>query len=87
MSAPRPLTEDNRVSTLKQQVAVVRALADELERCLARDRAAIGEQFVDELARLGCASLATALAMGRSTEPSASDEAPCGPPIASGPNA
>ena len=45
---------ERRLNAAKQQVAVLRTLIDELERCIVcdRDRTAIREQLVQELARL-----------------------------------
>ncbi len=64
-SDERALAEEPRVLATKQQIAVVRTLADALERCLGRGDAsvAIQGQLVEELARLGCRSLETAAAM------------------------
>jgi hypothetical protein len=61
----RPIAEELRLVATKQQLAVVRTLADELERCLMRGDAApaLHEQFAQELARLGCRSLETAAAI------------------------
>lgn len=61
----RLLAEKLRVVATKQQIAVVRTLADELERCLGRGGAALAVQgqLVEELARLGCRSIETAAAM------------------------
>jgi hypothetical protein len=60
-----PAREELRVLATKQQIAVVRTLADELERCLVPGGAALAVQgqLVEELARLGCRSLETAAAM------------------------
>ena len=46
---------------LRSQVAVVRALADEVE-CLLRagDAEGLGDQLIEEMARLGCRLLETA---------------------------
>jgi hypothetical protein len=61
-SDERLLAEELRVVATKRQIAVVRTLADELERCLVRAGAApaLQEQLVQELARLGCRSLEAA---------------------------
>ncbi len=49
----------------RRQIAVVRAIADELERCVAADPIALAleEQLAHELARLGCGSLEAAAAL------------------------
>lgn len=59
------LAEELRVLATKQQIAVVRTLADEVEPCLMRGGTApaVQEQLVQELARLGCRSLETAAVM------------------------
>jgi hypothetical protein len=65
-SDDRLFAEELRLVVTNRQVAIVRTLADELERCLVRDGAAmpaLQEQLVQELARLGCRSLETAAAM------------------------
>jgi hypothetical protein len=61
----RLLAEPLCVVATRQQIAVVRTLADELERCLGRGGAALAVQgqLVEELARLGCRSIETAAAM------------------------
>jgi hypothetical protein len=48
-----------------RQLAIVRTIADEVDRCAADGLAAVSlhEQLAQELARLGCGSLATAAAM------------------------
>lgn len=64
-SDERLLEDELRLVATKQQIAVVRTLADELERCLVHGGAAadLQEQLVQELARLGCRSVETAAAM------------------------
>jgi 2-keto-3-deoxy-6-phosphogluconate aldolase len=64
-SDERLLEDELRLVATKQQIAVVRTLADELERCLVHGGAAtaLQEQLVQELARLGCRSIETAAAM------------------------
>jgi hypothetical protein len=54
----------------RQQLAVVRALADEVERCVAHPAAAraMREQLAQELARLGCRSLEAAASMAANPE-------------------
>ena len=62
-SDDRLFAEELRLVVTNRQVAIVRTLADELERCLVRDGAAmpaLQEQLVQELARLGCRSLEAA---------------------------
>ena len=61
----RLLAEELRLVATRQQIAVVRTLADELERSLERGSPAraLQEQLVQELARLGCRSLETAAAI------------------------
>jgi len=50
---------------LARQLAIVRTLADEMDRCTASGltAASLHEQLVQELARLGCGSLETAATM------------------------
>ncbi len=61
--------EDFRVATVRRQMAVVRTLADEIERCLApAEGEAVREQLVQELTRLGCRSLEAAVAMTEQDE-------------------
>lgn len=59
------LASELRLIADRQQIAIVRTLVDELERCLLRgeDPASAREQVVHELARLGCRSLETAAVM------------------------
>jgi hypothetical protein len=59
------LAQELGVVAAKHQIAIVRTLTDELERCLMRGSAmrAIRAQIVHELARLGCRSLEVAAAM------------------------
>ena len=61
----RAAAEELRLVATKRQVAIVRTLADELERCLARGGPGktVREQLVYELARLGRGSLEAAAAM------------------------
>jgi hypothetical protein len=49
-------TENSRIADARMQIAVVHALTDELERCLAFGEAVheVREQLVHELTRLGC---------------------------------
>jgi hypothetical protein len=59
---------DLRLVAAKRQVAILRTLADELERCLARSHVApsIYEHLVVELRRLGRKSLDAAAALSAS---------------------
>ncbi len=56
---------DSCIADAKMQIAVVHALTDELERCLAFGEAvnAIREQLVHELTRLGCRAFEVAAAI------------------------
>jgi hypothetical protein len=67
----RDVTEELRLVATKRQVAIVRSLTDELERCLARGSLTRGlrQQLADELARLGRGSLEAAAAMARPPTP------------------
>jgi len=66
----RLLRRELGVVALKQEVAVVRMLADELERDLETDLTAgsVRKQLADELLELGCRVLAAAAAMAKSGE-------------------
>ena len=66
----RLLAEELHVIAARQQLAIVRTLADEFERCLVRcvDAQGAREQLVQELTRLGCRSLETAAAMVHDAE-------------------
>jgi hypothetical protein len=70
-SDERLLAEELRVLATKQQIAVVRTPADELERCLVRGGAplAVQGQLVEELARLGCRSETAAANGGENRGP------------------
>jgi hypothetical protein len=59
-----PLTAELRLAELRAQLAVVRTLADHIEH-LARpgDTEGLGEQLVEEMARLGCRVLEAAAAL------------------------
>ena len=63
-SDERQLARNFTPSRTKLQIAIVRTLADELDRCPVRGGAAlpIEEQLVQELVRLGCRSLETVAA-------------------------
>jgi hypothetical protein len=64
------LREELYLLAVREQVAVVRAFADELERLTSRGRTrALYEQLVEELARLGCRILETAATASRMAEP------------------
>ena len=64
-SDDRLLAEELRLVATKRQIAIVRTLADELERRLVHGgaAAALQGQLVQELARLGCHSIETAATM------------------------
>jgi hypothetical protein len=67
------LHEEFSLLAVREQVAIVRALADELERLTAQGRMrGRCEQFVEELARLGCRILETAATASQTTEPTTS---------------
>ncbi len=53
------LSNELKLVSTRRQIAVVRTIADELERCLrdGRDVHTLREQFIEELAKLGCRSL------------------------------
>jgi hypothetical protein len=77
-SVRAPSTDDEHVPadeppvlTTRRQIAIVRTLADELERCLDRGRAALAlrEQLVEELTRLGCRSLEAAADLAKRLGP------------------
>lgn len=53
--------------SVRRQVAVVRALADELDRLGPASADCLRPQFVEELARLGCRVLETAAALADGT--------------------
>jgi hypothetical protein len=64
------LREDLALFAVRQQVAIVRAFADELKRLTSREGTrGLCEQFVEELARLGCRILETAATASRTMEP------------------
>lgn len=64
------LREDLTLLAVREQVAIVRAFTDELERLTSRKRMrGLCEQFVEELARLGCRILETAAEVSRTTGP------------------
>lgn len=49
------LTPDARFAKVRAQVAVVRALADQIEHLSrSQDADGLGEQLVEEMSRLGC---------------------------------
>lgn len=73
--APEPnddgrLAADPRLRRLRSQVAVIRALADEIE-VLARPKDADGlsEQIIEEMARLGCRLLEAAASLAEPRRP------------------
>ena len=61
------LSAELRLARLRSQVAVVRALADHIDH-LARpaDTQGLGEQVIEEMARLGCRLLEVAGSLARS---------------------
>jgi hypothetical protein len=70
------LHEEFSLLAVREQVAIVRALADELERLTAQGRMrGRCEQFVEELARLGCRILETAATASRMAEPATPTDA------------
>jgi hypothetical protein len=69
------LREELCLLAVREQVAVVRTFADELERLTSRGRIrGLYEQLVEELARLGCRILETAATASRTAEPPAPAE-------------
>jgi hypothetical protein len=66
----RLLAKELHLIAARQQLALVRTLADEFERCLVLGVGAqtMREQLVQELTRLGCRSLETAAAMVHDAE-------------------
>jgi len=63
----RLLDQELRLLATRRQIAVVRAIADELERCVRGSGVleTLREQFIEELSRLGCRSLEAAAALAR----------------------
>ena len=63
----RLLDEELRLLSTRRQIAVVRAIADELERRVQGGSLleTLREQFIDELSRLGCRSLEAAAALAK----------------------
>jgi len=63
----RLLDEELRLLATRRQIAVVRAIADELERCAHGGSIleTLREQFIEELSRLGCRSLEAAAAIAK----------------------
>jgi|HubBroStandDraft_5_1064220.scaffolds.fasta_scaffold150277_2 hypothetical protein len=69
-SDDQPLREELSLLAVREQVAVVRAFADEVERLTFGGRmCGPYEQLVEELARLGCRILETAATASRTVEP------------------
>jgi len=65
-----PLREELSLLVVREQVAVVRAFTDEVERLTFGGRmCGTYEQLVEELARLGCRILETAATASRTVEP------------------
>jgi len=58
----RLLDEELRLLATRRQIAVVRAVADELERCVQGGGLfeSLRAQFIEELSKLGCRSLEAA---------------------------
>ena len=68
-SGDGPSPAEAHLGRLRSQVAVVRALADAAE-CLARPGAeGVGEQLIEEMARLGCRLLESAGALAGEPRP------------------
>ncbi|HEX8795167.1 MAG TPA: hypothetical protein VF765_29670 [Polyangiaceae bacterium] len=63
----RLLDEELCLLATRRQIAVVRALADELERCVQGSHLleTLRAQFVEELSRLGCSTLEAAAALAK----------------------
>jgi len=60
----RRLARELRLARLRSQVAVVRAIADQVEHLSrAGDGDGLGEQLIEEMARLGCRLLEAAGSM------------------------
>jgi hypothetical protein len=58
-----------RLDAIRHQLAIVRALADEIERCLPEGADTTHERLVEELARLGCRCVETGVAMAKQVGP------------------
>jgi hypothetical protein len=72
------LSDDLRATHIRAQVAVVRALVDQLDYLPSLNRSAEGirAQLLEEFARLGCSILEAAADLSRTVEPT--------PPVMSG---
>lgn len=70
-NARQPVCEvhSERLDAIRQQLAIVRALADEIERCLPQSADPKHERLVEELARLGCRCVETGVAMAKQVGP------------------
>jgi hypothetical protein len=67
------LAAELRLGRLRAQVAIVRAIADEVDRIVRpSDIDGLGEQIITEVARLGCQLLESAGAHTRTSVPEAS---------------
>jgi hypothetical protein len=65
-----PLVAELRLARLRSQAAVVRALADHVEHLSrAGDADGIGDQIIEEMARLGCRLLEAAGALAAGVPP------------------
>jgi|SRR5579872_4075351 len=63
----RPLAADPRLARLRSQVALVHTLADHVERLTRFGEAdGLGEQLIEEIARLGCRLLEAAASLAES---------------------
>lgn len=71
LKAERATSEDRieHFDAIRQQLAIVRALADEIERCLPQGTDTTQERLVEELARLGCRCVETGVAMAKQVGP------------------
>jgi hypothetical protein len=73
-SLPTPRSGDDtsakHLGRLRSHAAVIRSLADEVE-CISRagDAEGLGEQLIEEMARLGCRLLETAATLTESLPP------------------
>jgi len=63
----RLLDQELGLLATRRQIAVVRAIADELERCAQGGSVleTLRAQFIEELSRLGCRSLEVAAALAK----------------------
>jgi hypothetical protein len=61
--------QTERLDAIRHLLAIVRALADEIERCLPQGADTTHERLVEELARLGCRCVETGFAMAKQVGP------------------